>query len=78
MLDLVFAMLAIGRLEDLSARDKGAALGGSAAPGPAPKSRRSPAEVRAAFRNPTKEHAKVMPEFGTAFERQNAPKSLHK
>ena len=40
----------------------------------APTARRS----RVASRNPTKEHPKIMIEFGSAFERQNAPKSLQK
>ena len=35
-------------------------------------------QSRVASRNPTKEHPKIMTEFGTAFESQNAPKSLQK
>ena len=66
------------RLQDPSAREMGAALGVSAAPGPALHARRGSVEVHAAFRDLIKEHAKIMPEFGTAFGRQHDPRSLPK
>ena len=57
---------------------RGAAWGGSGAPGPAPQGCQSPLAVPPKSRNPTKEHPKIMIEFGTAFGRHNAPKSIKK
>ena len=80
VLDLVFAMLAILGVYRIPPRAKGAPPRGDPrhwelrlrrADDP-PTIRRSPA----AFRNPTKKHPKIMIEFGTAFERNNAPQSL--
>ena len=73
--DAGLAILGVYRI--LRAR-KGRRLGGIRGTGTcvagAPTIRQSPV----AFRNPTKKHPKIMTEFGTAFERQNAPKSLQK
>ena len=74
VLDLVFAFL--GSLYDPSAREKGAALGGSGRETAAPKSPRSPLEVPSKWGQAEKTHPQNDSKFRMVFGWQNAPKSL--
>ena len=73
--DAGLAILGVYRI--LRAR-KGRRLGGIRGTGTCVAGAPTARQSRAASRNPTKEHPKIMIEFGTAFGHQNAPKSLLK
>ena len=73
--DAGLAILGVYRI--LRAR-KGRRLGGIRGTGTPAAGASTIRRRHVASRNPTKEHPKIMIEFGSAFERQNAPKSLQK
>ena len=71
--DAGLAILGVYRI--LRAR-KGRRLGGIRGTGTPAAGASTARRSRAASRTPTKEHPKIMTEFGSVFECQNAPKSL--